>query len=549
MLASANRSRLALIADTVRAHRTGIILWMIVGAAAQVATASMLAQEFRTTPGGGAALAPGVEAAAQALRVLRWPAERLDTLGGYLTYHNVLLIPLLLGLYAAIAGAQAIRGAELGGSLEEVLATGRRRFAVLSQRALGFLVATTLIAVGLGAGTAIGLAAGGEADTAGAFVTVGEAALCAITFYALAVLVSQLTRTTRTAVGITALAMAVLYVFTNVWDKAGPLAVLRFISPFYYFQQSRVLVPEHGFDVAATAVLALIPLVLLAAAAWAFEHRDYASVVAARPAVDVRPRQVTVSAPWLRAFWSSTLVRQRYGLLAWIVATAFMATFVSYLEPEVRKLWDQIDYFRRFIAISGVGSLTDQYMAFAGTLIAPVVAAYATTQIAAWIADLRQGRVELILSSPVAWTRLVVERSLALSAGAALIIAAAIGGLAAGAQAAGVPLRGDGLVRLAADGLLFGLAIGGLGAVLVAVMRTGLATALLAVFLVVTYLVDLLAQAYDWPAWVGNLSVFDAFGQPYIAVPAASGLALLAGLALIGTAAAAWISERTPKVA
>ena len=549
MRASANASRLALIADTVRAHRTGIILWMIVGAASQVATASMLAQEFRTTPGGGAALAPGVEAAAQALRVLRWPAERLDTLGGYLTYHNILLVPLLLGLYAAIAGAQAIRGAELGGSLEEVLATGRRRFAVLTQRALGFLAATTLIAVGLGAGTAIGLAAGGEADTAAAFVTVGEAALCAFTFYALAVLVSQLTRTTRTAVGITALVMALLYVFTNVWDKAGPLAVLRFISPFYYFQQSRVLVPGHGFDVAATVVLALIPLALLAAAGWAFEHRDYASVVAARPAVDIRPRRVTLGAPWLRAFWSSTLVRQRYGLLAWIVATAFMATFVSYLEPEVRKLWDQIDYFRRFIAISGVGSLTDQYMAFAGTLIAPVVAAYATTQIGAWIADLRQGRVELILSSPVAWTRLVVERLLALSAGAAFIIAAAIAGLAAGAQAAGVPLRGDGLVRLAADGLLFGLAIGGLGAILVAVMRTGLATALLAVFLVVTYLVDLLAQAYDWPAWVGNLSVFGAFGQPYIAVPAASGLALLAGLALVGTIAAAWISERTPKVA
>ena len=549
MRASANRSRWGLIADTVRAHRTGIILWMIVGAAAQLATASMLAQEFRTTPGGGAALAPGVEAAAQALRVLRWPAERLDTLGGYLTYHNVLLVPLLLGLYAAVAGAQAIRGAELGGSLEEVLATGRRRFAVLTQRAFGFLVTTALIAVGLGAGTAIGLAAGGEADTVGAFVTVGEAALCAFTFYALAVLVSQLTRTTRTAVGITALVMSALYVFTNVWDKAGPLAVVRFISPFYYFQQSRVLVPGHGFDLAATVVLALIPLALLAAAAWAFEHRDYASVVAARPAVDTRPRRVTLTAPWLRALWSSTLVRQRYGLSAWIVATASMAVFVSYLEPEVRKLWDQVDYFRRFIAISGVGSLTDQYIAYAGTLIAPVVAAYATTQVAAWIADLRQGRVELILSSPVAWTRLVVERSLALSAGAALIVAAAIGGLTAGAQAAGVPLRGDGLVRLAADGLLFGLAIGGLGAVLVAVMRTGLATALLAVFLVVTYLVDLLAQAYDWPAWVGNLSVFDAFGQPYIAVPAASGLALLAGLALFGTAAAAWISERTPKVA
>src|SRR5512135_329139 len=191
--------RLWLIADTLRAHRTGIILWAIAGAATQVATTSMLAQEFRTTPGGAAALAPGVEAAAEALRVLRWPAERLDTLGGYITYHNVLLIPLFLGLYAAIAGAQAIRGAETGGSLEEILATGWRRWAVLRDRALGFLVATALIALGVGAGTAIGLAAGGESNTVGAFVAIGEAALCAFTFYALGVLVAQLTRTARTA--------------------------------------------------------------------------------------------------------------------------------------------------------------------------------------------------------------------------------------------------------------------------------------------------------------------------------------------------------------
>ena len=549
MRASANASRLALVAETVRSHRVGIILWMIVGAAAQVVTASMLTQEFRTTPGGGAGLAPGVEAAAQALRVLRWPAERLETLGGYLTYHNLLLIPLLLGLYAALAGAGTIRGAELGGSLEELLATGRRRFAVLSEGALGFLVATALVALGIGAGTAIGLAAGGEADTLGAFVTAGEAALCAFSFYALAVLVSQLTRTTRTAVGITALVMTALYVFTNVWDKAGPLAVARFISPFYYFQESRVLVPGHSFDLPATLVLALIPLILLVAASWAFEHRDYASVVGARPAAEVRPRRVTLTAPWLRSFWSYTIVRQRYGLLAWVAGTGSMAALISYLEPEVRQLWDKIEYFRRFIAISGVGSMTDQYIAFAGTLIAPAVAAYATTQAAAWLADLRQGRVELILSSPVAWTRLVVERSLSLSAGAALIVAAAIGGLVAGALAAGVPLRADGLMRLAADGLLFGLAIGGLGAVLVAVIRTSLATALLAVFLVVTYFVDLLAQAYQWPGWIGNLSVFDAFGQPYIAVPAPAGMALLAGLAGLGIAAAAWISERTPKVA
>jgi putative exporter of polyketide antibiotics len=549
LLVSASLSRLRLVADTVRAHRTGIILWMLVGAAAQIATASMLAREFSTTPGGGASLAPGVEAAAQALRIVRWPAERLDTLGGYLTYHNLLLIPLFLGLYAAIAGSQAIRGGEAAGSLEQILATGSRRPAVLRDRAIGFLIATLLITIGIGAGTAIGLATGGEPDTLGSFVTAGEAALCAFTFYALGVLAAQLTRTARTAAGITALVMTALYVFTNVWDKAGPLGFARFISPFFYFQQSRVLVPGHSFDLAATVAMSAMAVLILGVAAWAFERRDYGSVLGARPAVEKSRRSVTVERPWLAAFWTASLVRQRYGLLAWAVGTASMAGLVSYLEPEVRKLWGQLEFFRRFIAISGTGSLTDQYLAFAGTLLAPVAAAYVTTQVAGWISDLRQGRVELMLSSPMAWTRLVVERMLVIAAGVTVIVAAAIGGLVAGAIAADVPLRSEGLVRLAADALLFGLAIAGIGAVLSAFWRTGLATALLAVFIVTTYLVDLLIPVYDWPSWIGNLSVFDAFGQPYVEVPALSGLGLLAALALIGTAVAAWISERRPKVA
>lgn len=548
MPTSASPSRLRLIADTIRAHRTGIILWMTVGAVTQIVTASMLAREFSTTPGGGAALAPGVEAAAQALRVLRWPAERLDTLGGYLTYHNILLIPLFLGLYAAIAGGQAIRGGEAAGSLEQILATGVRRSAVVRDRAIGFLVATALITLGLGAGTAIGLAAGGEADFAGSFIAAGEAALCAYTFYALGLLVAQLTRTARTATGITALVMTALYVFTNVWDKAGAFGVARFVSPFFYFQQSRVLVPGQGFDPLATIAMAATSMVILALAAWAFEHRDYASVLFARPTAETARRQVSVEKPWLAAFWSSSLVRQRYGLLAWAVGTASMAGLVAYLEPEVRKLWDQIEFFRRFIAVSG-GSLTDQYVAFAGALLAPVVAAYAATQVAGWIADLRQGRVELMLSGPMSWTRLVVERMLAVAGGILAIIAAAIVGMVAGAIAAGVPLRSEGLLRLSADTMLFGLAIAAVGAVLAAFLRTGLATAILTVFIVATYLVDLLAPVYDWPTWIGNLSVFEAFGQPYVAVPAVSGLGLLAGLALLGTALAAWISERSPKVA
>ena len=50
-----------------------------------------IAHEMARFPGGPKALAEAC-GAARPCGPLRWPADRLDTLGGYLTYHNVTLL-------------------------------------------------------------------------------------------------------------------------------------------------------------------------------------------------------------------------------------------------------------------------------------------------------------------------------------------------------------------------------------------------------------------------------------------------------------------------
>jgi ABC-2 type transport system permease protein len=541
--------QLALVADTIRGHRLGLALWASAGAASMYGIAIVLVREFSTYPGGAKGLAPTVEAAAQALRVLRWPAERLDTLGGYLTYHNIVLLPLLLGIYCAIQGAQAVRGAELRGSLEGILATGFSRRALVLERAVGFLVVLVGITVAIGLGVAAGLAAGGEADTWGALVATGEAVLCSFTFYALGMLVSQFTRSARTAAGITSMVMAFLYVYTNVWDQAGPFAAARFISPFFYFQQSRVLVPGHGFDPVATLILVALPTVLLIAAAMAFEGRDYASKLWARKARPVKARSVAVQRLWLRTWWSAGLVRERLSLLAWSVGAATFAALVSTLEPTVREMWNKLEFIQVFLAQAPGATPTDQYIGFAGATLAPLAAAYAATHVASWVGDLKQGRVELVLSSPMSWARLVGERLVGLVVGVTVVTAAALLGLAAGALAVGAALRPDGLLRVAADAILFGLAIGAVGAALVAWLRNGAAPALLALFIAASYFLDLFAPAFALPSWVGRLSVFNSFGQPYLGMPELAGLVYLVGLAGLGTIVAVAVSQRSPKVA
>ncbi len=537
-----------LVGDTLRAHRWGIPAWIAGAAVAMVAIAAGFASEVSRFAGGAQEMADSMRPGVEAMRLLRWPADRLDTLGGYLTYHNVTLFTLGLTLYAAVQGAHAVRGAEASGVPAQILATGRSRTGVLLDRAAGFALTLALISIGLGAGLAAAMAVGGEPDVGGSFMTGSAVGLCAFSGYAVGVLVSQLTSSARAGTGIAALLLTGLYLLTNVADQIGPFGVLRFASPFHYANASRALVPGHGFDVVASLGLAAAAVALLGGAAWAYRDRDYGAGLWTRPARTSRPVR-RVQRPALRAVWSATLLRQRLGLLTWCAAAAAWLALMGWLEPTVADMWNDFQYTQRILGAEPGRSVADQYLAFAGQMIVPIVAAYVFTQAAGWVNDLKQGRVELLLAGPVSWPRLVGQRLLATLTGAAAITVAAIAGLTAAAVVVGAGTNPIGLTRLTAITLLFVAALAAIAALAVAWLRSGAAVTMLAAFLAASYLLVYLVPLLAWPNWVLRASVFGAYGNPYLEVPAWTGLAVLTGLALLGGSGAAAVAQRSPKVA
>ncbi len=550
MPSSRRLRRLSLVADTVRAHRLGIAIWIVGGSLAMYAVAAGFASEVARFAGGAKAMAASVAPSVEALRLLRWPAERLDTLGGYLTYHNVTMYVLFLSLYAAIQGARAVRGPETRHSLEEILAAGWSRSAVIRDRAAGYVITLALISAGVGVGLGVAMAAGGQPNFGGSLITAAVAGLCALAAYAFGLLVSQLMASPRPAGGTAAAVVVGLYLFTNVWEKMGPAGGARFLSPFFYFNTSRALVPGYGFDVAAAAALLAMTALLLGAATWAFRRRDYAAALWSRPAGRGRAGPAgRVQPPALRSFWSATLVRERYGLLAWAGAAALAMFMMGRLEPGVVDLWNKIKLFQSFIGTRPGRPASDLYLSFAAEVVAPIVVAYVITRAAGWVSDLQQGRVELVLAAPLSWPRLIAERLLAMIVGILVITAGSIAGLAAGAGAAGAALNGPGLLRLTAITVLLGTAFGAVAAVAVAWLRSGLAVTVLAVFAAASYLLTYLVQLFGWPGWVSKLSVFGAFGRPYLELPTAAGFAVLGGLVVAGAALAAAIAQRSPKAA
>jgi len=514
------------------------------------AMAIALASEMDRFPGGRQAFAESILMGAQAMRPLRWPAERLDTLGGYLTYHNLTLITFFLTVYAAVQGARAVRGSEEKHALEEILATGWSRVAVIRDRSLGFLVTLGLISLGLGLGVAFSMAVGGEPDFSGSLITMGAAGLCAMVGYCVGLFGSQLTRTSGIAAGVSALLLTALYVATNVWEELGLFGAVRFISPFYYANASRALVPGHGLDLPASAALVLMSAVLLGLAAWAFVRRDYGAPLWVRRVRPGRPggRPVRVQRRMLGSVWTAILLRGRLGLLAWAWAAAVLSGLMALLQPAVMEAWSTFDFLGAMTGGGGMPPET-QYLSFSGEIVTSIIAAFVITQAAQWVADLAQGRVELILAGPVSWTRLVWERLLALVIGVAAITAGALAGLTLGAAAVAAELDASGLGRVAVACLLLGAALGAVAAVVVAALRSGASVTALAVYIGASYLLVYLVPLFDWPDWVNRLSVFSAFGHPYLEWPPLGGIAVLVSLAVAGGVLAAAIAERTPKVA
>lgn len=534
----------------MREHRVGAVAWIVGGAAAMLFMGLALDREMSTFPGGREALARSVLPAAEAMRVLRWPAEHLETLGGYLTFHNVTLVSGFLALYAGLQGASLIRRPEAGRALEIVLATGEPRWAYLRDRVLGLACVIIAIALGIAVGIGWALAASGEPDWAGSLITMASIACGSLTALAIGLLLSQLVTSPRSARGITAIVLVTLYLVANAVDPGDPLGWMRFATPFFWVNASRALVPGYGLDAPAFIVLGTTALLLTIAAAAAFAGRDYgAGLIARRPGGPARAGSTTFTPHWwLRAPWLASLAEHRWGLLAWVLASAAFSALMVALQPAAAEIFDQFSYYLPMIG--GPGSTpASMYLTFTTDVLAPIVAAFAVVQAADWIAERDQGRVETLLAAPLSWTRLVLERIGGAVAGVAVIVLSSLLAFLVGSALVGAQASVAGLLRVAVVTVLLGWGVTALASAATTGIGGTRALTALAAYLSFAFLLTWLVPMFAWPSWILRLSVFALVEHPYRAWPEPGNLLALAAIAVGGTALAVMLAERTDKTA
>lgn len=473
---------------------------------------------------------------------------KIGTAGGYATFKYGGLLPLFVGIWTILAGARMVRGEEERGALDIVLATPQGRARVLLQKIGALVIAVALIGLLIGL-FALGGMAGAKVtvDPAGALLAGLNVGLAALLFGLLALVLAQFLSRSAAA-GWAGGLMAFFYLLDGLGRTVNGLGGLERVSPFFYYQLSKPLIPTYGANGGALLVLAVLCALEVAVAVPLFARRDVGRTVLADLARDgvghagsgaERSAQALADAGRrvsARGVWIQALRRQRAAMLWWVAAlaliTGFLVLITRSIESQIQSLLGGSSAITKLL---GGHDLTTNAGFLAGVLflyLPLLVALFAGLMAYNWASDLDQGRLELMLSTPEPRWRALLERFAAVVVATVAAMAGVWLAILLGAYFSGLSLD-FGHVTLAALGLLpLELLTAALVYALAGVLRPGLVLGILSVFLGLSFLVDLLRSLLDLPAWVASLSIFHQYGSPIT-----DGLNLGAFFGMLGVAA------------
>jgi ABC-2 type transport system permease protein len=162
----------------------------------------------------------------------------------------------------------------------------------------------------------------------------------------------------------------------------------------------------------------------------------------------------------------------------------------------------------------------------------------ATTFVSKWASDEQDGRLELLLATPMGRARWAVSGGIAAILAIVVMTVLFAAGIGLGAASGGVS-PGDAIIGSAVLGL-YAVAIVGIGVAVGGVWRTSIAAEIAAMVVLATYLIDLVAPPLNLPDWVHQLALTAHLGQPMIGRWDPFGIAACLVIAVGGIAIGAW---------
>jgi ABC-2 type transport system permease protein len=482
-----------------------------------------------------------------------WLAEpvHIDTPGGYLTWKYGFTV-LVICIWPLLVCSRILRGEEERGSLDVVLATPQSRVSVALQKLAAVLTAL------LGMGLLIGLLTALAGSRINANFNTGDAilfglniALISAVFGSIALFLSQFTENRRVASGITG-GLLVLAIAVDMVHRVIPNTDwFSRLSPVYYYNLSKPLIPSYGTNVGALLVMVVLCVILDGAAIWLFARRDIGRTVAGfswlqRPERAIQPAQALPANAWsLRSLYTRSLARIVVPTLWWTLAiagfAAWMVAIVKQTEGKLASL-ENSSYLGTLLSKVGGGSATanDTLLSFIFAFLPLLLMAFAVTQASSWAADEEEGRLELILATPQSRLRVLLGRFAALTTATIFIGVLTLAATAIAAAASGLTLDGGNLVAATLGMIPLGLLVAAIGYLLSGWLRTVVDTGILSFLLVIWFFITFVGPELSWPDSTLRFSPFYYYGTPLLHGLLVGDTIFILALGAVALAVATW---------
>ncbi|MFZ0129203.1 MAG: hypothetical protein WAL77_07255 [Candidatus Dormiibacterota bacterium] len=469
---------------------------------------------------------------------------RPDTAAGYLQWRGYGFFAIVFAAWGLMSACGAVRRDEDRGLVEVWLAAGSSRLRLLVTRSAFFAVLSVEIVTLAGAAGWLGcLIAGSSVDVAG---LVGEsAALWGLTLacFGIGLLISQLAADFRAAASAGSALLVLMFLLDGIGRSSLHPAPFTRISVFHLFNQSNAIAPGGSFDLSATLLLLAVAAAATVIASVAFVRRDVGTgLIGSRRRGAHETHEVSAN-PLLRIPVVRGLWIRRVTALAWTggiaVAAAAVVLLVNVTATFFASTPSLAPYLRGLAGDVHTVLLALIWLSFAQAL----VAIFAIASVSRWASEDSSGVLEMELAEP--WSRWAVlrERAAELTVTLAVMAFAAMAVILALAPAESIPLDVGKLLNATALLIPFALTFAAVGALL-AGWRPRVAVVVLSTITAISYFVFELAPLFKWPAWAGNLSVFQLYGTPLITPVFVGGLIAMLAIAVVGFGSAGFALTR-----
>ncbi|HVB23266.1 MAG TPA: ABC transporter permease subunit [Ktedonobacteraceae bacterium] len=497
-----------------------------------------------------------------------WLAEpiAIDSPGGYATWKYGITI-LLIALWPLLAGSRVLRGEEERGSLDVLLSLPRGRGRVALEKLAA--VWTALLGMGLLIGLltfAGGKSVSGNIGLSDALLFGLNIVLICGVFGSIALLISQFTQERGTASGITGGLLVIFIVLDMVHRVIPNTDWISRLSPVYYYNLSKPLVPASSYGVpsstyganpGAMLVLLALSILLSGAAIWLFARRDIGGTVTGPAWLHLPARQqqpeyaLPVNAWSLRSVYLRSLGMIAVPTFWWTLGIAGFAAWMvvvdKQIETNLASLLQSSPLLKDVITRVGGGnvSMNASILSFIFVFLPLLLMAFAVTQANRWSADEEDGRLELVLATPQSRLRVLLGRFAALTTATIIIGVLTLAASAVASAATGLQLDGGNLAAATLSMIPLGLLVAALGYLFSGWLRTAVDTGLLSFLLVIWFFITFVGPDLNWSDSVLRLSAFYYYGTPLLhGLPVGDTLGVLAvGLAALVLASVRFVRK------